>query len=111
MPQETSEDVHALCRPLEAFGSTGCRKINVVQFRQLIDIRLRENGGQIFLPRAQRLASTRYDRKRTWCIVIGSGNSSVLEGAGKPVRKCLLRCRRQNICQPAYGTIRTQNGK
>ena len=42
MPQETREDVHALRRALEPLRSAGRSKVHAIQFRQFVDIRLRQ---------------------------------------------------------------------
>ena len=36
--QETGKNIHALCRPLQAFRGARRCKVNVIQLRQLVDI-------------------------------------------------------------------------
>ena len=91
MTQEAGEDIHALCRALQPLRRTMRGEVHAVQFRQLVDIRLRQQRLQIFPPRAQRLASTRQDSERPRAAVISGGSCSVLHGAGKAVCKNLLR--------------------
>ena len=103
--QETPEDVHApggalrsLCHALHCIE-------RIVQLRQLVDVRLREQRRQILLPRAQGFPPRRDDRHGARRPVIGGGERRVFERARAAVRGNLLRRCRKRLGEPAHAGV------